>query len=83
MRSAADMDDVGCPDPASSLDLTESTRSCWPNSCQNSTLPIIALLAPMLCSNGGRGYDNILFAPAGRIKRSARGCRMWLRARRA
>ena len=41
MRSAADMDDVGCPDPAASLDLIESTRSCRPNSRQSSTLPIM------------------------------------------
>ncbi len=32
MRSAADIDDVGCPLPAALLDRIESTRSCWPSS---------------------------------------------------
>src|SRR5687767_16036786 len=33
MRSAADIDEVGCPDPATPLTRTESTRSCCPSSC--------------------------------------------------
>jgi len=32
IRSAADMLDVGWPDPAAVLARTESTRSCWASS---------------------------------------------------
>src|SRR5687767_1905081 len=32
MRSAADIDDVGCPLPAALEERTESTRSCCPSS---------------------------------------------------
>ena len=36
MRSAADIDDVGWPDPAAVLQRIESTRSCWPSWRANS-----------------------------------------------
>jgi hypothetical protein len=36
MRSAADMDDVGCPEPAAVLHRMESTRSCCPSRRANS-----------------------------------------------
>ena len=34
MRSAADIDDVGCPDPAAELARIESIRSCRPRLAQ-------------------------------------------------
>src|SRR4051812_5253805 len=40
MRSAADMDEVGCPEPAAAEERTESTRSCCPNSRHCSCLSI-------------------------------------------
>src|SRR5438094_3790461 len=36
MRSAADIEDVGWPEPAAVLHLMESTRSCWPSWRANS-----------------------------------------------
>ena len=36
MRSAADIEDVGCPDFVTALARMESTRSCWPSSRQRS-----------------------------------------------
>ena len=36
IRSAADMDEVGCPELAAADDRMESTRSCWPSSRQRS-----------------------------------------------
>src|SRR5262249_42761785 len=36
MMSAADIEDVGWPEPAAVLQRTESTRSCWPSSRRNS-----------------------------------------------
>jgi hypothetical protein len=36
MASAADMADVGCPEPAAAVDRIESIRSCWP-SCRQPT----------------------------------------------
>ena len=36
MRSAADIEDVGWPDPAAVLQRMESTRSCWPSWRANS-----------------------------------------------
>ena len=34
--SAADIEDVGWPEPAAALQRTESTRSCWPSSRRKS-----------------------------------------------
>jgi hypothetical protein len=34
MASAADIEEVGCPEPAAAVDLIESIRSCWPSSRQ-------------------------------------------------
>src|ERR1700687_4675546 len=36
MRSAADIEEVGCPEPAAVLHRMESTRSCCPNWRANS-----------------------------------------------
>src|SRR5229473_5064393 len=36
MRSAADIEDVGCPEPAAVLERMESTRSCCPSWRANS-----------------------------------------------
>src|SRR5215469_5839372 len=36
MMSAADIEEVGCPEPAAVLQRMESTRSCWPSSRRNS-----------------------------------------------
>lgn len=33
MRSAADIDEVGCPELVTLLARIESTRNCWPSSC--------------------------------------------------
>src|SRR5580765_7800164 len=40
MRSAADMDEVGCPEFAAAAERTESTRSCCPSSRHCSYLSI-------------------------------------------
>ena len=42
MRSAADMDEVGCPESAAAAERTESTRSCCPSSRHCSYLSIPA-----------------------------------------
>ena len=36
IRSAADIDEVGWPEPAAVLQRIESTRSCWPSWRTNS-----------------------------------------------
>src|ERR1700674_3339275 len=41
IRSAADIDEVGCPDPAAVLQRIESTRSCWP-SCRANSRSVLA-----------------------------------------
>ena len=45
IRSAADIDDVGWPEPAAAAARTESTRSCCPSSCQRS-LSVMAAILP-------------------------------------
>src|SRR5262249_22303483 len=43
MRSAADIAEVGCPDPAAALIRTESTRNCCPSSSRS-----VAFMAAIL-----------------------------------
>src|SRR5438034_8976279 len=51
MRSAPDIDEVGCPEPAAVLQRMESMRSCWPSWRANSrsvaaTLSVTAMSVP-------------------------------------
>src|SRR6516225_844479 len=72
MRSAADMLDVGWPDPAAVLHRTESTRSCWASSRMSAKVCTVMAVSSscrpqlQLC-HGGPGQD-----PAGRRNAAVR-----------
>src|SRR5438105_11201469 len=60
MRSAADIEEVGWPDPAAVLQRMESTRSCWPSWRANSrsvvamvSVTAMSLLAIAPAAGGG------------------------------
>src|SRR5918999_5821405 len=59
MRSAADIDEVGWPDPAALLIRMESTRSCCPRSrhCSCCVLMVLTLGANCLPAKGGGPND--------------------------
>src|SRR3989475_12634387 len=56
MRSAADIEEVGWPEPAAVLQRMESTRSCWPSWRANSrsVVAIVSVTAMSLLGTDGR-----------------------------
>src|SRR5437870_305719 len=55
MRSAADIDDVGWPEPAAVLHRIESTRSCWPSWRANSRSVVAIVSVTAMSLLGTRG----------------------------
>src|SRR2546425_10695771 len=55
MRSAADIEEVGWPEPAAVLQRMESTRSCWPSWRANSrsVVAIVSVTAMSLLGTNG------------------------------
>ena len=78
MRSAADIEEVGWPEPAAVLQRMESTRSCWPSWRANSrsVVAIVSVTAMSLLGTNGAKVP-LAGGLRGSIRKVYRAQRRW------